>query len=290
MQAQKIAEMQRQKEQQKRQLLAVEQAATQFPEYADAIRANPELLKEIVAAKIKPVVRKTFVAPDGSIRFEDTGDLARQENVSKPATPEYKVVGNNLVDMTGNVIYTAPTKTDLPTSLDEFNYASKNPAYAAFLKERDKSKATQINLPSESERTAGFLTGRLQTGIDQITKIVTKNPNAASPKLGSEAVKYLTGSDYLKNLANPEARQQIENAQLEVLDSALTLGTGAAYTREQLQNYSKSYFPQLGDKPQTVKDKQARLESLLNAARNKSGRAVPQGVGLPANVTVERVN
>jgi hypothetical protein len=54
MQAQKIAEMQRQKEQQKRQLLAVEQAATQFPEYADAIRANPELLKEIVAAKIKP--------------------------------------------------------------------------------------------------------------------------------------------------------------------------------------------------------------------------------------------
>jgi len=54
MQAQKIAEMQRQKEQQKRQLLAVEQAATQFPEYADAIRANPELLKEIIAAKIKP--------------------------------------------------------------------------------------------------------------------------------------------------------------------------------------------------------------------------------------------
>jgi hypothetical protein len=54
MQQQKIEEMQRAKEQRARQLSAVEQAATQFPEYADAIRANPELLKEIVAAKIKP--------------------------------------------------------------------------------------------------------------------------------------------------------------------------------------------------------------------------------------------
>jgi hypothetical protein len=54
LQAQKIDEMERAKEQRTRQLSAVEQAATQFPEYADAIRANPELLKEIIAAKIKP--------------------------------------------------------------------------------------------------------------------------------------------------------------------------------------------------------------------------------------------
>jgi hypothetical protein len=54
MQQQKIAEMQRAKEQQDRQKVAIEQAATQFPQYADAIRANPELLKEIIAAKIKP--------------------------------------------------------------------------------------------------------------------------------------------------------------------------------------------------------------------------------------------
>jgi hypothetical protein len=54
MQAQKIEEMQRQKEQRARQQVAIEQAATQFPEYADAIRANPELLKEIIASKIKP--------------------------------------------------------------------------------------------------------------------------------------------------------------------------------------------------------------------------------------------
>ncbi len=55
----------------------------------------------------------------------------------------------------------------------------------------------------------------------------------------------------------------------------MTLGTGAAYTREQLDNYRKSYFPQLNDKPGTIKDKQQRLKSLLDSAMIKSGRAAP---------------
>lgn len=146
-----------------------------------------------------------------------------------------------------------------------------------------------VNMPSESERTAGFLTSRLQNSLNQLQSVTNKNPKAAKPVIGAEAVRTLTGSDYLTNLANPESRQQIEAAQLEILDSALTLGTGAAYTREQLQNYSKSYFPQLGDKPNTIKDKQARLAALLKSAKIKGGRASPEDVGLPANVSVERV-
>jgi hypothetical protein len=135
--------------------------------------------------------------------------------------------------------------------------------------------ATSITLPSESERTAGFLTNRVVNSLNQLQRVVGANPTAASPKFGSEAIKFLTGSDYLKNLANPEARQQVEAAQLEILDAALTLGTGAAYTRDQLENYRKSYFPQLGDKSETIKDKQQRLQSLLDSAMIKSGRAAP---------------
>jgi hypothetical protein len=139
-----------------------------------------------------------------------------------------------------------------------------------------KAGATNINMPSESERTAGFLTNRVVNSLNQLQRVVGANPTAASPKFGSEAIKFLTGSDYLKNLANPEARQQVEAAQLEILDAALTLGTGAAYTRDQLENYRKSYFPQLGDKPETIKDKQERLKSLLDSAMIKSGRAAPE--------------
>ena len=150
----------------------------------------------------------------------------------------------------------------------------ENKLYEMRIQER-KAGATNINMPTESERTAGFLTNRVVSSLNQLQTVVGAKPTAASPNFGAEAVRFLTGSEYLKNLANPEARQQVEAAQLEILDAALTLGTGAAYTREQLENYRRSYFPQLGDKQGTVSDKQQRLKSLIDSAMIKSGRAAP---------------
>ena len=150
----------------------------------------------------------------------------------------------------------------------------ENKLYEMRIAER-KAGATNINMPTESERTAGFLTNRVVNSLNQLQTVVGAKPTAASPNFGAEAVRFLTGSEYLKNLANPEARQQVEAAQLEILDAALTLGTGAAYTREQLENYRRSFFPQLGDKQGTIKDKQQRLKSLIDSAMIKSGRAAP---------------
>jgi len=160
----------------------------------------------------------------------------------------------------------------------------ENKLYEMRIAER-KAGATNINMPTESERTAGFLTNRVVNSLNQLQSVVGATPTAASPNFGAEAVRFLTGSEYLKNLANPEARQQVEAAQLEILDAALTLGTGAAYTREQLENYRRSYFPQLGDKSKTVQDKQQRLKSLIDSAMIKSGRAapgMPSGMNAPA--------
>ena len=78
------------------------------------------------------------------------------------------------------------------------------------------------------------------------------------------------------SLATGEERQQVEAAQLDILDAALTLGTGAAYTREQLEGYRKSYFPQIGDKKSTIADKEARLKNIINAAEIKAGNAAAQ--------------
>ena len=129
---------------------------------------------------------------------------------------------------------------------------------------------------TEGERTAGFLSERLNNSLNQLKTVTGQQPSAASPNVKAEAIKFFTRSDYLKNLANPQARQQVEAAQYDILDSALTLGTGAAYTREQLESYRQSYFPQLGDKPKTVEDKAKRLENLLEAAYKKAGRAAPK--------------
>jgi hypothetical protein len=123
--------------------------------------------------------------------------------------------------------------------IEELNPAElmqlENKLYEMRIAER-KAGATNINMPTESERTAGFLTNRVVNSLNQLQSVVGATPTAASPNFGAEAVRFLTGSEYLKNLANPESRQQVEAAQLEILDAALTLGTGAAYTREQLEN------------------------------------------------------
>lgn len=139
-----------------------------------------------------------------------------------------------------------------------------------------KAGATNINMPSESERTAGYLTTRLQNSLQQYQQVLGENPNAALPNLKAEVVKGVTRSEYLKNLVNPESRQRVEAAQLDMLDAALTMATGAAYTREQLESTRNTYFPSLGDKPQTIKDKAVRLDKLLKeAAMTKAGRAAP---------------
>jgi len=142
--------------------------------------------------------------------------------------------------------------------------------------ERARSGATTINMPSESERTAGYLATRLQNSLQQYQRVLGEDPNAALPNLKAEVIKGVTRSNYLKNLATPESRQRVEAAQLDMLDAALTMATGAAYTREQLESTRSTYFPSLGDKPQTIKDKAVRLDKLLkDAAMTKAGRAAP---------------
>lgn len=133
-----------------------------------------------------------------------------------------------------------------------------------------------VNMPTESERTAGYLTTRLQNSLQQYQRVLGEDPNAALPNLKAEVIKGVTRSDYLKNLATPESRQRVEAAQLDMLDAALTMATGAAYTREQLESTRSTYFPTLGDKPATIKDKAVRLDKLLKeAAMTKAGRAAP---------------
>jgi hypothetical protein len=124
---------------------------------------------------------------------------------------------------------------------------------------------------TEGERKAATLLQRLQFSEAQLTEALVNNPNAAKPGVFSSAVAML--STPLANSLTPEARQRVQSAQLDILDAALTLGTGAAYTREQLEGYRDAYFPQLGDKPNAIKDKQARLNNVINAAKIAAGKA-----------------
>jgi len=118
---------------------------------------------------------------------------------------------------------------------------------------------------TESERTAAYLATRVAGGLDDLRKI----GSIGAPSLKDAMV----GGTMLGNYTTDEDRQRAINAQREILDAALTLGTGAAYTREQIEAYRSTYFPQPGDKPATVQDKARRLDRLLSASKLKAGAA-----------------
>ncbi len=141
---------------------------------------------------------------------------------------------------------------------------------------QNKAKATTVNLPSEGERKSAVLTTILDANIAQLQAAVGKDPSAVKPNVAASVVKGITGSEYLSKELTPDQRQIVESAQLDILDAALTLRTGAAYTREQLLAYRESYFPQIGDKPEQIKAKQQRLATLLDSAYVASGRAAPE--------------
>ena len=127
---------------------------------------------------------------------------------------------------------------------------------------------------SEGERKAATLLARLEGSESQLREALAEKPDAAKPGVwASMAGATPLVGEALKNKVNSTARQRVEAAQLDILDAALTLGTGAAYTREQLEGYRRSYFPQIGDDDATIADKEQRLSTVINAARISAGRA-----------------
>ena len=138
-----------------------------------------------------------------------------------------------------------------------------------------------LTMPSESERKAGTMANILDKNIQQMQTALGVDPTAAKPNVPASVVESITGPNLLSRTMKPAQRQIIEDSQLDVLDAALTLRTGAAYTKEQLEGMRETYFPKLGDKPATVQAKKQRLETLLDSAYISSGRATPPRTSVP---------
>jgi hypothetical protein len=148
-----------------------------------------------------------------------------------------------------------------------------------------RAGATSINMPSGEERKAGFMANILDKNILQMQTALGVDPTAVKPNVPASIVSAIAGENVVSRAITPAQRQIIEDSQLDVLDAALTLRTGAAYTREQLLGMRGTYFPRIGDSPETIKAKQGRLETLLSSAYIASGRATPDRVSEKPPVT-----
>lgn len=121
---------------------------------------------------------------------------------------------------------------------------------------------------TSDERTAAFLATRVQGGVNDLKRL----GNSGYPTITSEVSR---GVPLVGNYLVDESVQRRKAAEIDVLDAALTLGTGAAYNQEQLEGYRESYFPRPGDGEKTLADKRERLVRMLQAARVKAGRSSP---------------
>jgi hypothetical protein len=168
---------------------------------------------------------------------------------------------------------------NLPRNRNEWTDAQRQQVEKKVLDlEKAKASVTNVNLPSEGERKAGFMANILDRNILQMQDALGIDPKAVKPNVPASIVSAIAGENVLSRTMTPAQRQIVEDSQLDVLDAALTLRTGAAYTPVQLTAMRSTYFPVLGDTAQAIKAKQQRLETLLEGAYINAGRATPPRV------------
>jgi hypothetical protein len=121
----------------------------------------------------------------------------------------------------------------------------------------EQLKGVSGGKPTEGERKAATLLSRMELSQAQMQQSQQGVPGfftSMSPRV-------------LKD----EDRKRVEDAQLDFLDAALTLATGAAYTEDQRKSAMQFYFPRYGDDATTIADKEIRRQRMMDAARLSAG-------------------
>lgn len=207
---------------------------------------------------------------------EYTGEVIYEKPQTRVKPAVNPALVNALVPPVSTPVAPMGVTPNMPLSPQDqraFNLSQQNRLAAEELKKQEEKRkeANPLASMTESERTAGFLLQRLDFAEKQLKDTLQKTPSAAKPSYLAKKLENID-EDAANVFLSPE-RQQIETAQYEILDTALTLGTGASYTPQQIKNYAKSYFAQIGDSPAVIKDKEARLANVVSAAKIKAGRA-----------------
>jgi len=125
--------------------------------------------------------------------------------------------------------------------------------------------------PTEAQSKVLTLLSRIAGGANDIQNVIATEPEAQQAGLFETLSRNVLGEGIVtRSLAGPE-RRTVTDAQVDILDGLLTLGTGAAYNREQLIGQTLSYFPQYGDTEQEIEVKNQRLNRAIEAARLQAG-------------------
>ena len=124
---------------------------------------------------------------------------------------------------------------------------------------------------TESQQKTLTLLTRIAGGAKDIQDTLAVEPEAQKAGIFETLSRDVLGEGVItRRIAGPE-RRIVTDAQSNMLDALLTMGTGAAYNEEQKIANRISYFPQYGDSPREIAIKNQRLQQAIEAARIAAG-------------------
>lgn len=300
---QKLAEFKRQQE----QSAAQQEYLKTLPEnIRGAAMAFPELGGEYAKSLVKPVERKTATVGNVVIDTQTGQPIYTAPQEVKPRATREVDAGNKVLivdSITGETLREIP-KGLAPQAPQRASYSTVTGGDGQVYRVNSLTgQAEPVSVSgtgqpltgstggakaTEGERKAATLLKRITDSSKQLENVTRIAPNAQKPGViasGLESLPFGLGN-IPANALKGANRQRVEAAQLDILDAGLTLSTGASYTKEQLEGFKKSYFPQINDDPNTILDKQDRLNSLIESAKIAAGSAYKE----PAQFTGEQVN
>ena len=116
---------------------------------------------------------------------------------------------------------------------------------------------------TEAQAKAGAFASQMKTATDEIARLEKEGYNPASATTQAETS--LAGTP-LTVLASPQA-QQANQAQQQWAEAYLRFKTGAAATEGEVIRNMRTFFPQVGDKPETIAQKaRARAQAEKDVA------------------------
>jgi hypothetical protein len=124
---------------------------------------------------------------------------------------------------------------------------------------------------TESQQKTLTLLTRIAGGAKDIQNTLAVDPEAQKAGIFETLSRDVLGEGAItRRIAGPE-RRIVTDAQANMLDAILTMGTGAAYNEEQKIANRISYFPQYGDSPREIAIKNQRLNQAIESARIAAG-------------------
>lgn len=198
-----------------------------------------------------------------------------QRRFGRAEPVEGKIVGNNLVNpYTGEVIYEGVGDEDLPSAVQEYEYAKAQGFPGSFLEFTQAKKGQGFEfvgpdgttmrfgggagagkpLTVEQGKNAGFLV-RAQSAEAVLQRLESEGTNLGN----ALAAKIPLAGNYM---VSPEY-QLYEQAQRNFINAQLRRESGAVISEEEFDNARKQYFPQPGDSAAVIAQKrQNRMDAI----------------------------